>query len=70
MANLKANLKIELTEDDLFFLNEALHAHKRVEMEYLMSIKDTLTNEDYRNYKHAINNRHKNMIKKLFGAAN
>lgn len=61
--------KLELTEEDFAYLDEALHAYKRSEVEYLMKIKDVLTEEKYFELKKHIEERHRKMIEKLFGWA-
>lgn len=69
LSNPQEKKMLELTEEDFSYLNEALHTHKRSEVEYLMKIKDVLTEERFFELKKHIEERHRKMIEKLFGWA-
>lgn len=67
MKNLENLLseKLKLTEEDLNYLISALHSHKRNEIDYLLSIKDMLTDEKFMQYKKEIEKRNQEVLGKL-----
>ena len=61
-------VQVQLTKEDLFFLNSAIHNHKRAEIDYLLSIKDAMTQEDLFKQKREIEDRCQELKDKLFAA--
>lgn len=43
----KKTITVELTEEDISYLADALYSHKRQQRDYLLNIKESLTEEDF-----------------------
>lgn len=61
--------KPKLTEEDIRYLLDALHAYKRSEIDYLLFIQDILTEEKYCEYRRKIEDRHQEVLEKLLSHA-
>lgn len=57
---------VALTKEDLFLLNAALHSHQRAEIEYLLSIKEAMTQEELFHRKKEIEEKCQSVKDKLF----